>query len=219
MPLSIGDPFTWMQVGGRVIVLTNVLEQERLARLLGDDADVLVGDEFGLHELLKDGVEREEAERTVIVRAIRKADLREALVPPDFPLAVADRLRAEGVEVRVAEGLFSDRRRAKSPAELAGIRRAQRAAEAGMAVAEALLRSADRVEGRLVVDGVPLTAETVRAAWGGGFTSTSPRGRAWRPRIYRRRNPPRSFPAAATRGPVGLRAAVTTRRATARCSG
>ena len=57
-----------------------------------------------------------------------------------------------------------DRRRVKSPAELDGIRRAQRAAEAGMAAAEQLIRGAGHAGEDLEHQGEPLTAETVRAA-------------------------------------------------------
>jgi Xaa-Pro aminopeptidase len=57
------------------------------------------------------------------------------------------------------------RRRAKSAAELDGIRAAQRAAEAGMAAAQTLLfRAQADAEGRLELDGEPLLAEHVRAA-------------------------------------------------------
>ena len=61
-----------------------------------------------------------------------------------FPVEFADRLRAEGVDARPRSyDLFQDRRRVKSEAELAGIRRAQRAAEAGMDAARDLLRRAE----------------------------------------------------------------------------
>jgi Xaa-Pro aminopeptidase len=52
--------------------------------------------------------------------------LRHAIVDPDFPLAVADRLRADGVTLTPEHDTFASRRRAKSAAELAGIRRAQK---------------------------------------------------------------------------------------------
>ena len=55
-----------------------------------------------------------------------------AVVPETFPLWLADRLRADGVELTVDGEFFDDRRRVKTEAELAGMRRAQRAAEAGM---------------------------------------------------------------------------------------
>jgi Xaa-Pro aminopeptidase len=85
-------------------------------------------------------------------------------VPPDLPVAVADRLRGEGVELTVDEPTFEHRRRAKSEAELAGIRRAQRAAEAGMSAAAQMLREAEPADGRLDLGGEQLTAERVRAA-------------------------------------------------------
>ena len=85
-------------------------------------------------------------------------------MPGDLPVAVADRLRAEGLRSRSTTGRCEDRRRVKTPAELEGIRRAQRAAEAGMAAAEALIRGAGRSGDDLEHDGEPLTAETVRAA-------------------------------------------------------
>jgi Xaa-Pro aminopeptidase len=56
------------------------------------------------------------------------------------------------------------RRRVKTAAELAGIRRAQRAAEAGMDAAATLIRGAEPRDRLLHHDGQPLTAETVRAA-------------------------------------------------------
>jgi Xaa-Pro aminopeptidase len=74
-------------------------------------------------------------------------------VPIDFPLELADRLRANGVRLRADAAEFTRRRRTKSPAELAGIRRAQRAADAAMAAGAELLRS-----------GGSVTAEAVRAA-------------------------------------------------------
>jgi Xaa-Pro aminopeptidase len=163
VPIGIGDPFTWMRVGDRVFAVTNALEEERMARAL-PGAELLGIDELGYRELQRDGVPRHEAELMVVERAVRRAGLTAAAVPPDFPLEVADRLRAAGIELTVDATLFADRRRAKSPAELEGIRRAQRAAEAGMRAAAALLARADRADGRLTLDGEPLTAEVVRAA-------------------------------------------------------
>ena len=77
----------------------------------------------------------DDAELETVVRAVERWGIREAVVPRDLPVAVADRLRAAGVAVEVDGRAVDDRRRVKSPAELDGIRRAQRAAEAGMAAA------------------------------------------------------------------------------------
>src|SRR5205085_12577357 len=80
------------------------------------------------------------------------------------PVVVAERLRADGIVLRPDHRLVSARRRSKSAAELAGIRRAQAAAEAGMRAAAELLRRAGPDGDRLAIDGEVLTAETVRGA-------------------------------------------------------
>src|SRR5581483_8648368 len=84
--------------------------------------------------------EREEVYLHVCARACEAIGVKNAIVPSSFPLEFADHLRAAGVRLRVDRGAFSDRRRAKNETELAGIRRAQRAAEAAMDAARALLR-------------------------------------------------------------------------------
>jgi Xaa-Pro aminopeptidase len=86
-----------------------------------------------------------------------------AIADPDMPVAVADRLRSDGIVLTVDHDAVAARRRVKSAAELAGIRSAQAAAEAGMRAAAALLRRAVPDGGRLVADGEVLTAESVRA--------------------------------------------------------
>src|SRR5262249_29202600 len=60
--------------------------------------------------------------------------------------------------------LFDQRRRVKSPSQLAGMRRAQRAAEAAMDVARDLLRQALPNGAGLEVEGEPLTVERVKLA-------------------------------------------------------
>ena len=54
-------------------------------------------------------------------------------MPPEFPLYVADHLRASGLELTVDDDEFVRRRRVKSAVQLEGIRRAQNAADAAMA--------------------------------------------------------------------------------------
>ena len=63
-----------------------------------------------------------------------------AVTPRDFPLELADFLRANAIEVEANGELFDDRRRVKTAAELDGIRRAQRASERAMAAIRERLR-------------------------------------------------------------------------------
>jgi Xaa-Pro aminopeptidase len=163
VPLDIVDPFLFVDREGQALVLTNPLESARIAEVL-PGAELLLLEELGFFELVENGMTYEDAELEVAVRALRRWGVAGAVVPGDLPVAVADRLRGEGIGIDVDVRAVAARRRVKTPAELAGIRRAQRAAEAGMAAAEELIRAADRDGGRLGRNGQALTAEQVRAA-------------------------------------------------------
>jgi Xaa-Pro aminopeptidase len=163
VPIPIIDSFLFAEVDGRKYVLTSLLEAERLRRVL-PDADLLDYFELGYKELVGDGMSIAQASREIEARAVREIGLEEAIVPGDFPLALADRLREDGVVLTVDEAAVDLRRRSKTPAELDGIRLAQRAAEAGMAAVAALLAGAEPVDGTLLLGGKPLHAEQVREA-------------------------------------------------------
>jgi Xaa-Pro aminopeptidase len=163
VPVAIGDPFLYAEVGGRAYVMSSLLERARLATAR-PDAELIDIAELGFRELLRSGLPREEVFIELAVRAAKRAGVREAIVDFEFPLGMAERLRAEGMSLTVDDEAFTMRRRVKSGAEMAGIRRAQDAAEAAMAAAAALLDRAEAVDGILLVDGRPLLAEDVRAA-------------------------------------------------------
>ena len=97
-------------------------------------------------------------------RAAAHAGLTHAAVPNTFPSGYLDRIRRDGVELTVDQAVFDARRRVKAGAELDGIRRAQRAAEAGLAAGVSLMRQAENGDGVLWLDGEPLTVERVKAA-------------------------------------------------------
>ncbi len=76
------------------------------------------------------------------MRACRRARASSAaIVPPEFPVAYADALRAGGVELEIDAERFALRRRVKTAAQLDGIRRAQKAADAAMAEAASLIHA------------------------------------------------------------------------------
>ncbi len=162
IPLAIIDPLLFAEADGRRYVLTTALEHDRVKRAL-PDAELLDYFALGYKELVADGMSMADAGREVEARAVREIGLEEAIVPGDFPLALGDRLRQDGVVLTVDDAAIELRRRAKAPAELEGIRAAQRAAEAGMAAACELLRQArPALGGELQHDGRPLLAEDVR---------------------------------------------------------
>ncbi|HEY7196452.1 MAG TPA: M24 family metallopeptidase [Gaiellaceae bacterium] len=164
VPLAIVGSLLFAEVDGRSIVLTSFLERDRVTRTL-PDAEVLDWFDFGWKELVGDGMSFAEADREAVTRVVRTLGIEEAIVPGDFPLALGDRLRADGIVLTVDDDAVELRRRKKTGAELDGIRAAQRAAEAGMAAARDLLaRARPDGERRLLRDGKLLLAEDVRAA-------------------------------------------------------
>jgi Xaa-Pro aminopeptidase len=163
VPLAVPDPFVYAEREGSRFVVGSSFELDRIKEV-APDVEVMPYEEFGLDELYAQGLTREEIELEVVLRAARRFGIEQALVPATFPLEVADNLRANGVDVKADREHFVQRRRVKNEAELAGIRRAQRAAEAGMTAARELLRSAERDNGHLVLDGEPLTCERVKLA-------------------------------------------------------
>jgi Xaa-Pro aminopeptidase len=161
VPVSIGDPFLYLESGDRRAVLTNTLEDERIARA-APDLERLLEEKLGRDELIGSGRSPGEIDRELCFRAVEAFGIKQAVVPPEFPIALGDRLREAGVELTPDERLFVDRRRHKSTAEMAGIRRAAEAAVAAMTEAAAMLRAAQIHGDRLLLDGDQLTAEVVR---------------------------------------------------------
>jgi Xaa-Pro aminopeptidase len=164
IPISIGDPLMFLELDGRQVILTSELERARIAGEL-PEAEILDYFAFGMKELRQSGMSYETAEREVVARVAAHLELRQATVPGDFQVALADRLRADGVTLEIDDEAFKARRRSKAGRELEGIRAAQRAAEAGMAAAARLLARAEPGEGgRLFADGAELHSEHVRNA-------------------------------------------------------
>ena len=164
IPITIIDSLLWVEIDGRPVVLTSQLEHARIARQL-PDAEILDFFAFGMRQLREQGLSYADAEREVVAQVVQHLGLDAVTVPGDFPVALADRLRADGIELTIDDPIIEDRRRSKTERELDGIRAAQRAAEAGIAAAAAMLgRAEPGPEGRLYLDGEELHAEQVRAA-------------------------------------------------------
>jgi len=163
LPLVIVDPFLYLEADGCRAAMTSALEEERIAQA-APDVECLLVDALGWEELRDAGLTPDQIERELCLRAVSALAIGHAVVPGDFPLGIADHLRAAGIELHVDEQLFSERRRHKTAAELAGIRRAADAAVRAMAEAARMLREASIDGATLRLDGETLTAETVRTA-------------------------------------------------------
>ena len=161
VPIGVPDPFLYAEENGTRHVFTSSMEAVRVRELGLHDVHVL--EEFGIDELIESGVEPREVTAQLALRAADSLGVKRAKVPENFPVWLADRLRAEGYELDVDQDLFDDRRRAKTAPQIAGMRRAQRAAEAAMDVCRELLRRSEIRGDELLLDGEQLTVERVKA--------------------------------------------------------
>lgn len=162
IPHSVADPFLYIEHDGVTRVIVRSLEIERMRTVVGLQPHP--EEEFGLDELLADRVPPVERPRRIALAACRHFGLTRASVPPDFPLALADYLRAAGVELNTDDESFTARRRAKTSTQIDGIRRAQRGAEAAVDAITELLAAADQRGTQVILDGEPLTSERLKSA-------------------------------------------------------
>ena len=168
VPVLVPDPFLYVEKDGKRYTASTAFEVERI-KAAGIEAHPW--EEFGYDEMLEQGMPREEVVWMHInLNACNELGVTNAVVPRTFPVIVADHLRANGITITPNHKFFADRRRVKNEAEIAGIRKAQKAAEAGMAAAKEILARAEQSNGSLTVDGEPLTSELIKGAIRRAFT-------------------------------------------------
>jgi Xaa-Pro aminopeptidase len=163
IPLAILDPFTYLEMDGRRVVVVSVLEADRVAEV-APDVEIIDPYALGMDEMIAQGLRWDEADVELALRACQRFDVSKVVVPGETPVAVADRLRSEGIDVVIDEPEFIRRRRVKNELEIDGVRRAQAAANGAMGVAAAMLRSATAADGVLQLEGETLTSERLRDA-------------------------------------------------------
>jgi len=167
VPIGIPDPFLYIEKDGAKHIAIGAMEIPRLREL--GLFELHPNEEFGLDDMIADGLSFDAVRHELPVRAVQALGITSAVVPENFPLWLADRLREAGVELTANGPFFGERRRVKTEPQLAGIKRAQRAAEAGMDAARDLLRRARQNGDALELDGETLTVERIKAAMSEAF--------------------------------------------------
>jgi Xaa-Pro aminopeptidase len=140
VPLTLGDPFLYAEKDGRRHILITDFEWPRIQEA-GVAAELISPFELGSTSCSRParGTGRSAsswrcAQSSASASRVRSSRTRFRCNSPIF-------LREKGVELTPDRELFDERRRVKNETELAGVRRAQRAAEAGMDAARALFRA------------------------------------------------------------------------------
>src|SRR5215208_7881221 len=126
LPLGILDPFSYFELNGRRVAVISAMEAGRVEQA-APGVEVVDPYELGLDELIARGMRWDELEPELCARAAQHLGVSRLLVPAGLPVAVADRLRADDIEIVPDDSEFIRRRRSKTEAEIAGVRRAQAA--------------------------------------------------------------------------------------------
>ena len=160
------DPIIFIDHDGERIVVGSSFEEA-----IFEQREDVVDRFWNYHELGAEDLMRDQSfpepliGPELVLRALRKLGESSVRVPSSFAVVVADYLRDRGVDVVVDADAWSQRRRRKTPWEIEGIERAQRAAETAMLAAARMLREAEPTsDGLLRFEGEILTAELAREA-------------------------------------------------------
>jgi len=153
------DPFIFFQHRGKKYLVMNDLELDRARRQAKVDKVLALA---VVEAALKDSKCRVIDTGTVLRYLFRKRKIHSVLVPSNFPLGLGDKLRRLGLRVTSGSEAFFPEREIKSPDEVREITKAQRAAEAAMEAAIAMIRESRISRGWLYHGRGRLTAEAVR---------------------------------------------------------
>ncbi len=153
------DPFVFLWTPSEKLLLASNLEIDR-AR---DQARVDRVLPYASYEkkARKRGREQPNA-KDVLLELLRDLGLQKLSVAAEFPLGTADFLRGEGLALEVAATPLFTQRLIKDDEEIAAIRRAMKATEAGMETAIEGIRSAEERNGELFLNGEVLSSERLR---------------------------------------------------------
>lgn len=167
------DPVVFMEHEGTRIVAGSLLDHAIFTKREDVVDEFWTWHELGLEELISDdGLPEHMIGPELVVRAVHRVGAGTVCVPPAFHALVADLMRHNGVEVVVDAEQWARRRRQKTPWELEGSERAQRAAETAMLTAARMLRDAEpTAQGQLRFEGEIVTAELIREAMNSELTA------------------------------------------------
>lgn len=152
------DPFVFLQVDGRKILLMSDLEIDR-AR-----SEARVDEVRSLSDYESKARQRWQTPHFIdtVSLLLEEHGVRAVTVPAVFPLEYADRLREKGIRVTPKPDPFFPERLIKSEEEIAAIEATQRHTEAALEAALNVLRESDIRGGLVSWRGMVLTAEALK---------------------------------------------------------
>ena len=160
------DPVAFIDHDGKRVVVAGSFEAGVFKRREDVIDEFWSNEDLGYEQLVRDeSIPQSMVKLEVVARALERVGASAVVVPPTFPVLLAQYLKDKGIGLTVDEEIWWGRRRQKTPAELEGIGRAQRAAETAMLAASRMIREAEPTrKGELRFDGEILTSELIRQA-------------------------------------------------------
>lgn len=152
------DPYVYFNKGnGKGVIIVSQMEALRAAR--ESPAAVMTRTQAGLPDILK----KEKDPLRATARMIAGQAGKTVLVPPHFPIALANALGSY-CTVHVDKGTVMAMRAKKSRTEIATMKRVQEVTQTAMGHAISLIRKSTIKKGVLYLKGKPLTSEYIRFA-------------------------------------------------------
>jgi len=150
------DPFVFFKkVNREGVIIVSQMETGRASR--ESTASVITRTQAGLPDILKTEKDPWKATAKMIAGQVGK----KVLVPPNFPVALANAL-GEFCTVTVDYGTVATIRETKSRDEIKAMKHVQKITETAMGVAVSLIRRSTIKKGILHSDGKPLTSEMIK---------------------------------------------------------
>jgi len=150
------DPYVFFKKPGEAgVIIVSQMELGRASREA--TASVITRTQAGLPDILR----KEKDPYRATAKMIAGLTGKKILVPPNFPIALANAL-SEYCTVLVDNGSVQSMRAKKSKAEILLMRDVQNVTEKAMGSAISLIKSASIKKGTLYIDKKPLTAEFVK---------------------------------------------------------
>jgi Xaa-Pro aminopeptidase len=150
------DPYLFIQTGKKKVIVVSDLEYSRALK------EATVDEVLRSEQLKKEAGLKRARPPEIIFYLLSKYRIKNVVVPADFPLKLADRLRKKGIKLICKDPPFFKERQSKSKWEINAIRKALKVAEEAIdKVVEILRRS--RIVGRFIhYKGEVLTSEYLR---------------------------------------------------------
>ena len=153
---TTSDPFVFFKKPGQQgVIVVSQMETGRASREAS--AAIMTRTQAGLPDILKKEKDPYRATAAMIARLVGE----KVLVPPNFPIALANAL-SEYCILSVDEGTVMGMRSKKSKPEIRAMKNVQKVTQNAMGLAVSLIRNASVKKGILHLDKKPLTAEQVK---------------------------------------------------------